>query len=116
MLVFQRQPLHPRRYPDVFRVRMTGREIILLPLHYCRSGIALAPYAVALNGTYHFEVTRPLPDVSKPSLILVCTEHYCLWVTQGSSADSRKNTICPYVAQKVPGKPSKYCRPASVLC
>lgn len=59
VLVFQRQPLHPRRYPDVFRVRMTGREIILLPLHYCRSGIALAPYAVALNGTYHFEVTRP---------------------------------------------------------
>lgn len=64
VLVFQRQPLHPRRYPDVFRVRMTGREIILLPLHYCRSGIALAPYAVALNGTYHFEVTCSSTDVA----------------------------------------------------
>jgi hypothetical protein len=58
VVIFQRQPLHPRRWPDVFRVRMVGREIKLLPVHYCRSGLALAPYSVALNGTYHFEV-RP---------------------------------------------------------
>ncbi|BDA44700.1 hypothetical protein COCOBI_06-1780 [Coccomyxa sp. Obi] len=56
VLIFQRQPLHPRRWPDVFRVRMTGHEIQLLPLHYCRSGIALAPYTVTLSGSYHFEV------------------------------------------------------------
>lgn len=56
VLIFQRQPLHPRRWPDVFRVRMVGREISLLPMHYCRSGLAIAPYSVTLNGTYHFEV------------------------------------------------------------
>ncbi len=34
---------------DVYRVRMVGHELQLVPTHYCGNGLALAPYSVLFN-------------------------------------------------------------------
>ena len=45
-----------RHRQDVYRVRMVGHELQLVPTHYCGNGLALAPYSVLFKGTYHLEV------------------------------------------------------------
>lgn len=58
VFVFQRVPIQARQRQDIYRVRLVGYELQLVPLHYCRNGLALAPYSVLLKGTYHLEVRK----------------------------------------------------------
>ena len=65
VVLFQRLPVAQQERQDVYRLRVVGREIQLLEIHYCARGLALAPYRVFLNSTYHFEVRPPAPSLNR---------------------------------------------------
>ena len=63
VIIFQRLPPAQQERQDVYRLRVVGHEIQLLPIHYCARGLALAPYRVLLNSSFHFEAS--------PAMVLV---------------------------------------------
>lgn len=65
VVLFQRLPVAQQERQDVYRLRVVGHEILLLEIHYCARGLALAPYRVLLNSTYHFEVRPYVPSLNK---------------------------------------------------
>ena len=65
VVLFQRLPVAQQERQDVYRLRVVGHEILLLEIHYCPRGLALAPYRVLLNSTYHFEVRPHAPSLNR---------------------------------------------------
>ena len=63
VIIFHRLLPAQQERQDVYRLRVVGHEIQLLPIHYCARGLALAPYRVLLNSSFHFEAS--------PAMVLV---------------------------------------------